>query len=217
MIPVKMNNSSDYEPVPAGNHVGRVYSIIHIGTLHEDTAWGPKNRNKVRITFELPNETKVFKDGDGEKPYSISSTYTLNFGDKANLRKMVEGMYGRQLFDEEAAAFDVESLMGATALVNVTHTTKGDKTYANIAAVTPVPKGMTVPPAVNTPTLLNYTNFDERVFAALPDFVKKQIEESDEYRTMPTSLTAHRSRSPCRGGRTPVHWPASAISSGSNP
>ena len=182
MIPVQVTKG-EYSPVPAGNHIGRIYSVIHIGTTLEDTPWGAKERNKVRITWELPNERKEFKEGEGEKPYSISGTYTLNFGEKANLRKVVEGIFGRQIYDEEAAQFDVELLVGQTAMVNVIHTTKGDKTYANINTVTPIPKGMTVPEPVNKPFVMNYTDkWDEEAFEKLPDFLKDQMRKTDEYR-----------------------------------
>lgn len=182
MIPVQIQKS-DYTPVPAGNHIARVYSIIHLGTTHDITPWGEKDRNKVRITWELPNERKEFKPGEGEKPYSISATYTLNFGDKANLRKIVEGMIGASLYDEEAATFDVETLLGRTCMVNVTHKTKDGKTYANVDAVTPVPKGMTVPDPENEWFVLNYTDkWDEGKFMELPDFLKAQMTETQEYK-----------------------------------
>ncbi len=182
MIPVTVTKN-EYTPVPAGNHLGRIYSIIHIGTTLDDTPWGAKERNKVRITWELPNERREFKDGEGEKPYSISGTYTLNFGEKANLRKVVEGIFGRQIYDEEAAQFDVELLVGQTAMVNVTHRTKDGKTYANIENVTPVPKGMVIPEPVNKPLVLNYSDkWSEEAFESLPDFLKDQMRKTDEYR-----------------------------------
>lgn len=182
MIPVQMNKS-DYTPVPVGNHVARIYSIIHIGTTLDDTPWGAKERNKVRITWELPHERKEFKAGEGEKPFSISATYTLNFGEKANLRKIVEGIIGASLYDEEAATFDVETLLGRTCMVNVTHKTKDGKTYANVDAVTPVPKGMTVPEPENEWFILNYTDkWEQGKFDKLPDFLKNQMYETNEYK-----------------------------------
>ena len=182
MIPVTMKNS-DYTPVPAGNHLARVYQIIHIGTTHDDTPWGPKDRNKVRITWELPNERKEFKAGEGDKPFSISATYTLNFGDKANLRKVVEGMLGATLYDEEASTFDVETLLGRSCMVNVTHREKDGKKYANVDTVAPVPKGMTVPEPENEWVVLNYTDkWNQGTFDKLPDFIKNQMYETQEYK-----------------------------------
>jgi hypothetical protein len=38
--------------------------------------------------------------------------------------------------------FDVESMIGRNCLLNVTHNQVGDKTYANVASVNPLMKGM---------------------------------------------------------------------------
>src|SRR5688572_12631576 len=108
-----------YEPVPKGNHVARLYQIIHIGTI--PTTWQGQERmtDKVRLTFELSNERKVFREGDEPKPYSISREFTLSMGSKAALRAFVEGSLGTSLSDDEAYAFDIEELLGKACLLNV--------------------------------------------------------------------------------------------------
>ena len=185
-MPINVNTKDtkgDYAPVPAGNHVARIYSIIHIGTTLEDTPWGAKERNKVRITWELPNETKVFKEENGPQPFSISGTYTLNWGEKANLRKLVEGMLGTALYTEEVETFDLETLIGSTCLLNVAHNQKDGKTYANIVSAAPLPKGMTAPDAINTPFILNYNDKWSPVeFEKLPEFLRDQMKKTDEYK-----------------------------------
>jgi hypothetical protein len=45
-----------YELVPAGNHVARLYQIIHIGTNSYEYKGEMKKSDKVRLTFELCNE-----------------------------------------------------------------------------------------------------------------------------------------------------------------
>jgi hypothetical protein len=167
---------SSYEPVPAGNHVARIYNIIHIGTTLEDTPWGEKQQNKVRITFELPNETKEFKEGEGEKPMSISRTFNISWHEKASLRKFVKGIEGK-----DHAKFDLEKLLGKVCMLNVSHNTKGDKTYANIDSAAPLPKGMDEPEAVNEAYILNYEEkWDEERYNKLPDFLKEMMAKTDE-------------------------------------
>lgn len=178
--------SEDFEPVPAGNHVARVFQIVHIGTNLEDSQWGPKEFNKVRITFELPNETKEFKEGEGEKPYVISQEYTISMHEKANLRAMVEGVLGVSFHDTEAGAYDIEELIGKVCMLNIVHRKSAQgKTYANIASVAQLPKGMTAPEPVNKPIVLNYDDkWSDEVFNGLSDFVKKKMETSNEYKAM---------------------------------
>jgi hypothetical protein len=169
---------SNYEPVPAGNHVARIYSIVHIGTTLEDTPWGTKEQNKVRITFELPNETKEFKEGEGEKPMSISRTFNISWHEKASLRKFVRGLRGK-----DEPAFDLETLLGEACMLNVSHNEANDRTYANIDSAAPLPKGMEAPAAVNEAWVLNYTDkWDDERFSKLPDFLKEQMEKSDEFK-----------------------------------
>jgi hypothetical protein len=42
--------------------------------------------DKIRLTFELCNERKEFKQGEGEKPFSFSREFTYSFGAKGHLR-----------------------------------------------------------------------------------------------------------------------------------
>ena len=181
MIPVT-ENKTEYAIVPAGNHVARVYSIIHIGTSVKDTQYGPRTINAVRVTWELPNETKEFKDGEGERPFSISEEYNLVYGEKSKLRSIVEGMKADIMSDD--GFMDIEKLMGTVCLLNIQHkTTVKGTTYANVVSAAPLPKGMNVPDPVNDPFILNYTDkWSQDDFDKLPDFLKGKMYDTDEYK-----------------------------------
>lgn len=167
---------------PEGTTIARLIGIIHIGT-YEDTYKGdPIITNKVRFTFELPNETHVFKEGEGAKPFSISQDYTLSMSSKANLRKFVQGIVGN-LTDEEANTFNIESLLGKACLITIAHrTTNKGSNYATITNASPLMKGMTCPPAVNELKMLTYDNWDEAYFNSLPDFIKDKMKTTVEYK-----------------------------------
>jgi hypothetical protein len=66
-------------------------------------------------------------------------------------------------------------------MVNLTHVTKGDMTYANIIGISPVPKGLVCPPAFNTPLCYNTEEHDDAIFAQLPEFIQDKIKMSDEW------------------------------------
>jgi hypothetical protein len=172
-----------FDPPPAGNHIARVYSIIHIGTLKGEYMGEPKETDTVRIGFELPNETKVFKEGEEPRPFVVSREYTNSMGEKANLRKLVEGIIGAGLLDKEAEFFDVTQLIGETCMLNVIHkTSKAGNEYAHILSAAPLPKGVKAPAAMNQPFILDFSdNWSEEKLESLPDFLKEKIRGTPEY------------------------------------
>lgn len=176
---------TNYEPVPAGNHVARLYRIINIGTVEEAYMGEIKEQNKIMLTFELSNELKEFKEGEGAKPLSVSREYTFSMGSKANLRKFVEGYLGVALNDAEADAFDIETLIGKPCLLNVVHKkSNAGRTYSLIQGATPLPKGMEAPAQFNKSLVFGHgKDWNDEVFESLHAFIKEKIRSSVEYKT----------------------------------
>ncbi len=174
---------SSYTPAPAGSHVARCFQFIQIGTVQEEYMGKPKMMNKVRLSFELPNEKKSWKEGEPEKPWVIHQKYTLSMAEKANLRKLIEGIIGTTLTDEEAFAFDTESLVGKACIVNIKHkTSTAGNVRAEIASTAPLMKGMECPAQFNPSNILTYTAWSDEKFAKLPDFLKEELMSSEEYK-----------------------------------
>src|ERR1043166_2484583 len=142
----KAKTSTD---VPKGNHVARLYQIIHIGTIHYEYKGETKSSDKVRLTFELCNERKVFNEGEEARPFSVSREFGFTMGRKSNLRPFVEGILGASLHDEEAYNFDLEQLLGEPCLLNVVHDEKNGNVYANVTGASPLPRGMNAPGLYN--------------------------------------------------------------------
>ena len=176
---------SNYTPAPAGTHVARCVQLINIGTIDGEYEGKPIRSYKVRIAWELPNETKVFDEAKGPQPILVNQEFTLSLGAKAGLRKIVEGMIGTVLKDEEAYSFDVEKIVGMPCLLTIIHknSSKG-KVYDKIASASPLVKGMTVPNQVNASKILSFNDFDYKLFDTLPTFLKDKISSSEEYQTM---------------------------------
>lgn len=184
-ITAKNQSNSDFAPVPAGTYVARCYSMIQLGTHEEEYMGQKKELNKVRITWELPTELKVFKEGEPEKPYSISKEFTLSMYEKANLRKFLEGWRGKGFTDDEAEAFDITVLLGKVCMVSIIHkTSKNGKVYADISSVTTIPKGLEVPPQINDSFEFSFESFDEAKLNGLPDWLKEKITTSQEYNNL---------------------------------
>jgi hypothetical protein len=185
MIKATNKGGSNYEPIAAGTYAARCYQMIHIGTAEENILGQVKKLNKVRITWELPTETKVFKEENGEQPHVISKEFTLSMNEKATLRKFLEGWRGKAFTEKEAESFDITVLLGKPCMLSIIHKqAKNGNTYAEISSVSSVPKGMNVPEQINPSKELNYDKFDWELFETLPDFIKDKMKQTDEFKFM---------------------------------
>lgn len=172
------------ELIPAGNYMARAYQMVHIGTIEETIKGTPKTLNKIRIGWELPTEKKVFKEENGEQPLVISQNYNLSMNNKANLRKMLASWRGKDFTEEEAKAFDVTKLIGVPCMLNIIHkqgVSDPTKTYEAIAGVSPMPKGVPCPDAINPPFVLSYDEWDKAKFDTLPEFLQDMMKGSEEF------------------------------------
>jgi len=177
---------SNYEPIAAGTYVARCYSMVHLGTIKESYMGEEKYVNKVRLTFELPTELKVFKEENGEQPQVISKEFTLSLGDKSNLRAFLNSWRGKALTEDECKSFDIAVLAGKACTLSIIHKTSkvSGKTYAEIASIGGVMKGMDVPAIMNPEMVFSVNNFDQVAFDSFPDFIKEKIQSSNEYKAV---------------------------------
>lgn len=178
------NNSVQRELIPASNYIARCYQMIEIGTVTEIIMGKSVTLKKVRIGWELPTETRVFKEENGEQPFVISKEYSLSMNEKANLRKDLKSWRGKDFTEDEAKSFDITNLIGVPCMLNVIHKhSKKDptKVYEEIAGITGIPKGITVPAQINKNFVLSYDNFDSVMFNSLPDFIKQKMQTSSEF------------------------------------
>lgn len=175
--------NKEFKLVPAGTHLARCYQFIHLGNV-PNTFPGAKSAivNKIRLTWELPEELEVFKEGEAPQPFVVSQDYTLSMNEKANLRKMIQSWYGKTFTDEEADNFDTELLVGMDCLLTINHVTKNDKTYANIQNVTKLPSKMVCPNPINKPSIVTWENMTMDIFNNLPKFLRDKMRVSEEYK-----------------------------------
>jgi len=173
---------SDFEPIAAGTYAARCYSMVHVGTITEEFEGKPKTQNKIRLSWELPTELKVFKEENGEQPFFVSKDFTLSMHEKSSLRKYLEAWRGKAFTEAEAQSFDVTKLLGKECLVSVIHEVKKGKTYAKIASVSTLPKGMVCPPQINETFEFSWAEFDQVKFDMLPEWLRHKMKDSVEYK-----------------------------------
>lgn len=170
----KDSGNGDFEQAPTGNHLARCVRLIDLGTQHGTYEGKPTVRNQVLISFELCNE--AMSDG---RPFMISEFYTNSLNEKAKLRAHLEAWRGRAFTEEELNGFDLQNILGKPCMVSVVVNDKGRSRIGGIASL---PKGLTAPESVNTPSAFWIEEWDQTTFDAMPDGIKKIISESDEYK-----------------------------------
>ena len=176
---IAKNAGKKRELAPQGNHVAICYKMIELGTITDTFKGEDVTRHRVLLYWELSNELKEFDGVD--KPISVSKEFTLSMNEKSTLRKMLESWRGKAFTKDEANAFDITKLMGVPCMVNVLHVTSGTgNQYENVSSITPLPKGMEVPTAVNKTVEFSLDNFEQSIFDTLPDFIKDKINGSAE-------------------------------------
>ena len=181
-IVAKTGGGKDFDPVPAGVHIGICYAIYSIGTQKKEWAGEVKYQQKVVVCWELPGERGVFKDKetgeDKDLPRSISLIYTLSLDEKANLRRDLVNWRGRDFTKAEEDSFSLKNILGKSCQLQIIHEVKeGDKTWANISAVMELPKG-TVPAKAENPLRMWSIGDDPE---GIPAWIIKKAKLADEW------------------------------------
>lgn len=143
-LTAKAAGGTDYTPIEAGVHLAVCYGVYDLGTHHDDIY--DKDQHKIVILWEVP-DSRIEIERDGirkDLPRAISSRYTLSLGEKARLRKDLESWRGRPFTAQELEGFDLRNILGKSCQLNIVHNVSKDgaKTFANIAAIMGLPKGV---------------------------------------------------------------------------
>lgn len=166
---------------PEGTHMARCVGLIYLGTIEGEWQGKPIYQDKIRLTFELPEELYEFKEGEGKKPFTISREFTLSLADKSNLYPIVEGIEG-YIPEEVRASYDVENLVGKECLISIKHkkSAKGT-TYASLESTSSLMKNQKCPKAVNPLKILTYDKWNQEYFDSLPSFIRESMMSSKQF------------------------------------
>lgn len=164
-----------FAPVPTGVHTAVCIHIFDLGmqdyTFNSET----KRRHEVWLQGELPD-----LEMDDGRPMTIGRKYNLSFNEKATLRKHLQQWRGRSFDEAETKpGYDFSTRLGKGCTLVVSHNTKGDKTYANIDAISQAPDGF-VPDPFNELILYVRGASPAEVFDKLPAWAQKANRTADE-------------------------------------
>jgi len=173
----KTTGSNDFDPIKQGVHYGVCFAIYDLGTTFNDR-FG-KSAHKIIMMWEVQDERMEIKGDD--LPRAISKQYTLSLHEKANLRRDLEIIRGQPFTESELEGFDLKNVLGHTCQLQILHTKKDGKTYANVASVMGLAPG-TSPLKPENPLKWFSLEEDADIPDSVPEWVAKLIQESDEWK-----------------------------------
>ena len=142
IIPGKPKSSFERELPSEDQHVAVITGVWDLG-LHEKTWQGEtKIVPEIMLCFEVD---QAISSGEfaGEK-MRVFYRLKTSLHSKAKLLKNITAFLGRDLTDEEIPNFDLESLVGKSCLIDITHNKSADgNIYANVGQISKLPKQLT--------------------------------------------------------------------------
>jgi hypothetical protein len=138
-MPIIAKAGGNFTPAPSGTHAAVCVDVIDLGLIEVTYLGKTQRKHKIVIAWQID------EDMDDGKPFLVRRRYTCSLHEKATLRRDLESWRGRAFNDKELEAFDLESLLSVGCLINVIHEQRNASTYANVASIMRLPKGMAPP------------------------------------------------------------------------
>lgn len=169
-------NFEPRKPIEAGAHAAVCDMIVDLGVQPSPGGQFAPKRTVV-LRFQIPSiRVEITQDGaTKDLPAVISRTVGLSLNEKSTLYALLTAWRGRSFTPEELKSFDLGKVAGVPAFINVTHATKGERTYANLTSIMPIPKGMPAPKLEGEALVYSTDAPDPAVFDKLPTWMQDKI------------------------------------------
>jgi len=182
------SKGGDRQLPEAGATTGVCFSIVDLGT--QKTNWDGEEKwtPKVRLSFELPEQTiegEVTENGKTTKvtkPMIVSMELTRSLGERATLRKHLETWRGQAFTSKELASFNLKNLLGKAAMLTlVNKTSQAGREYCSIQGLAKLPKSVKAPTTTeNDQVFYEIEEGKGGAFANMPEWLQGKILESKE-------------------------------------
>lgn len=149
-------SEGNFELPTEGSHVATLTTLAFLG--QHLNSFSNKYQEMVGLAWET-DET----DSEG-RPLIVLETMNFSMFERSKLYGRILALTGGK---EPAPGLDLATLLGKSAIVTVSHSIKGDRSYANVTAASPLPRGMAgiIPRAV---VYFDLSEFDAAAYASLP-------------------------------------------------
>lgn len=173
---VKGSSGPKIAPPDAGNYAAVCVQLVDVGLQHISFEGTERDVNQVAIVWELAGETVTL--GEDTVPRTVSKTYTMSLHERSGLRKDLKSWRGREFTDDELRAFDLRNILGAPCMIQIVHKTTANGTYANIAGISSMPKGMPKPQALTPLLAFDADTAEEADLEKLPTWLADKVKAS---------------------------------------
>lgn len=169
-------NFEPRKPIEAGAHAAICDMVVDLGVQPSPGGQFAPKRTVV-LRFQIPSiRVEITKDGETKDlPAVISRTVGLSLNEKSTLYALLTAWRGKSFTPDELKKFDLGKVAGKPAFINVTHATKGDRTYANLTSIMPMPKGMPAPVLEGEALVYSTDAPDPAIFDKLPEWMQDKI------------------------------------------
>ena len=185
-------------PIEAG-----VYVSVCIGYIDLGEQYSEKFKNysvKGMFIWEIPSET-VEVDGE-QKPRQLSKEFTVSSSKKGNMRSFLESWNGKSYSDEEFSELELFDQLGKPCQLQVVLNETGE--YSNVANLMPLPKGFPAPSTTTEFIRWDMDNWNDDVFAKLPEWIQEKIKRSSQYQKEHAPDTPIEVKSPVSESECPI-------------
>lgn len=162
-------------PVEPGVYMAVCIGFIDLGEQYSEMF--KSHSVKGMYVWELPGET-IEIDGE-QKPRQLSKEFTISSSNKGHLRKFIESWNGKSYSDDEFLEFDLFDQIGKPCQLNVV--LNETKEYSNVDNLMPIPKGFPAPTTDTKQIRWDMEQWDDAVFAELPEWIQDKIKKSSQY------------------------------------
>jgi hypothetical protein len=140
-VTIGSTSDSKYKPHPDGTFPAVCVDVVDLGRRVNAFEGKVKISPKIALVFRTGERRE-----DGEY-FDVAAEFTASMFDRATLRHFLESWRGKAYTEDQVAdGVPISKLCGQSALISVMHaTSKQGRTYAKIATVMKLPKGMAVP------------------------------------------------------------------------
>lgn len=131
-MPLIAKDDRRFQPAPEGIHQAVCVDVVDLGIVESEFQGRRTSRHMVRIVFQI--EARM----ENGRRYTVSRMFNCTLNEKGNLRPFLESWRGRKFGAEEIKnGFDLETLIGVNARIQVLHNERG---YADIVSIQPIGK-----------------------------------------------------------------------------
>jgi hypothetical protein len=169
-------NFPERKPLEAGAYAAVCDMVVDLGVQASPGGQFAPKRTVV-LRFQIPEiRVEITKDGETKSlPAVISRTVGLSLNEKSTLYGLLTSWRGKAFTADELKKFDLGKVAGKPAFINVTHSVKGDRTYANLTSIMPLPKSMPAPALEGEALVYSTDTPDATIFDKLPTWIQDKI------------------------------------------